>query len=192
MSGNISISNYHSFNGTMFLDSSNLTIAAGADVTFFNNSAQNSGGALLLMLSDFCIEAGASIKFINNSAFDKGGAIYVQPGIYSVVSDVSMDISSRCLFKFVNSSNSETHIIFANNSAINGVGDNVYGATLEDCQFYQSDSFIIDIVGPSSLSSASSDPQRVCLCDNRGVPQCITVSNTRKVHPGESLQSQQL
>ena len=102
MSGNVSVKNYHGFNGAMFLDSSNLTIAAGAGVTFFNNSAQNSGGALLIMLSNFYIEAGANVKFINNSANDKGGAIYIQPGVGSFVSEISININSKCLFQFIN------------------------------------------------------------------------------------------
>ncbi len=181
MSGNISIKNYHNFNGAMFLDSSNLTIAARAEVTFFNNSALNSGGALLIMLSNFYMEAGASVKFINNSANDKGGAIYIKPGVGSFVSEISIDIDSKCLFQL----SGETHVLFANNSAINGAGDDVYGATLENCQFRGTASLIIDRSGPLTLSSVSSDPQRVCLCDNHGVPQCNAVHNTKRVHPGE-------
>ena len=55
MSGNISIQNSQNLDGAIILESSNLTIAAGADVIFFNNSALNSGGALLLMFSGFYI-----------------------------------------------------------------------------------------------------------------------------------------
>ena len=188
MSGNISIKNYHYFNGAMFLDSSNLTVAAGAEVTFFNNSAENSGGALLInMLSNFYMEVGASTKFINNSANDKGGAIYVQPGIGSFVSEMSIDISSKCLFQPQFNIIGEIYVLFANSTAINGAGDDVYGATLENCQFYQTGSLVIERSGPPSLSSVSSDPQRVCLCDNYGVPQCDAVNNTRSVHPGESF-----
>ena len=130
MSGNISIENYRNLDGAVFPDSSNLTIAAGADVTFSNNSALNSGGAPLLMFSGFYIEAGASVKFVNNSAQDKGGAIYAQPGISSVV----------------------------------------HGISALPC-----------------LSSISSDPQRACLCDSHGMPQCSIVYNTKKIHPGESF-----
>ena len=167
----------------MFLDSSNLTIAAGAEVTFLNNSALNSGGALLIMLSYFYMEAVASVKFINNSANDKGGAIYVKPGVGSFASEISIDINSKCLFQL----SGETHVLFANNSAINGAGDDVYGATLENCQFHQTGLVVIDRSGPPSLSSVSSDPQRVFLCDNHGVPQCNAVNNIRRVHPGESF-----
>ena len=183
ISGNTTIKNYHNFNGAMLLDSSNLTIAAGAEMTFFNNSALNSGGALLIMLSYFYMEAGASVKFINNSANDKGGAIYVKPGVGSFVSEISIDINSKCLFQL----SGETRVLFANNSAINGAGDDVYGATLENCQFHHTGSVVIDRSGPPSLSSVSSDPQRVCLCDNHGVPQCDAVNNIRRVHPGESF-----
>ena len=109
-------------------------------------------------------------------------------GISSVLYNVFIDINSKCLFQFINSSNSETYILFANNSAANG-GDDIYGATLSSCQFYQTGSLNIriDRVGPPSLSSVSSDPQRVCLCDDHGAPQCSTIYNSRKVHPGESF-----
>ena len=72
-------------------------------MTFFNNSALNSGGALLIMLSYFYMEAGGSVKFINNSANDKGGAIYVKPGVSSFVSEISIDmaIPSACFSSVV-------------------------------------------------------------------------------------------
>ena len=37
------------------------------------------------------------------------------------------------------------------------------------------------------MSSVSSDPQRVCLCDSHGAPQCNKVNNTHQLVPGESL-----
>ena len=189
MSGNILIQNYHSLNGAMILDSSNLNITAGADVTFFNNSALNSGGALLLIYSNFYIEAGASVNFINNSANDQGGAIFVSPGIISEsIYDITIDIMvhSKCLFQLMNSSNSETYISFANNSAVNG-RDDIYGATLENCQFNQTGLLRINRSGPSNHSSVSSDPQHVCLCDNHGVPQCKSTFNNRTIYPGENF-----
>ena len=187
MSGNISIRNQHGQDGAMFLDSSNLTIAAGTNVIFFNNSALNRGGAMSLMFSVFCIETGASVKFINNSANDKGGAIYVQPGISSVLHGIpTSTMKSKCLFQLIEyNSNSETYILFANNSAGNG-GDDIYGATLEDCNF-QTDLLQIDRTGTPSISSVSSDSQRVCLCDNHGAPQCNRILNVHTVHPGESF-----
>ena len=77
------------------------------------------------------MEAGANAKFINNSSNDRG-AIYVKPDVGSFVSEISIDINSKCLFQL----RGETRVLFANNSAINGAGDDVYGATLENCQFH--------------------------------------------------------
>ena len=193
MSGNISLQNYHNLNGAMLLDSSSLIIAAGANVTFYNNTAVSNGGALHLIYSSFFIQAGASANFINNSANNLGGAIYIYPGISTAIYDITVEdnINSRCLFRFINSSTNETYIKlkFANNSAINGSGDDVYGATLKDCQYNKTDVLIkIDGVTSPSFSSVSSDPQRVCLCDKHGVPQCEKIYNPlSKVYPGESF-----
>ena len=186
MYGNISIQNSQNLNGAMILESSNLTIAAGADVIFFNNSALNSGGALLLMFSGFYIEKGTSVKFINNTANDKGGAIHVKPGISSVILGITFDVKAKCLFQLINCSNSTAEILFANNSAGNR-GDDIYGAILEECYSHQTDQLKIDRTGPPSMSSVSSDPQRVCLCDSHGAPQCNKVYNTHQLIPGESF-----
>ena len=182
--------------GALFMYSSTLTIDINGNVTFINNSALYRGGAIYLSSSIFNISAGANVVFIQNSAIDKGGAIYVEPGITSAV--VSADkLYDLCLYHMFNCYNNDStmQLVFNNNTAING-GHNIYGASLEECRTQLQDDYecplaaIIDRVNvtcSSSISSVSSDPLRICVCDH-GIPQCKNtkfIFMSSKVHPGE-------
>ena len=136
LSGNVLfVDNIGMDGGALFMHSSTLTVEADANVTFFNNSALDRGGALYLSSSTFYISDGANITFIRNSALDKGGAIYIEPGITSIVM-VSDDIYYKCPYHIFNccSKNSTVtmQIFFANNIATNG-GDDIYGASIQEC-----------------------------------------------------------
>ena len=77
-------------------------------------------------------------------------------------------------------------LVFANNTAANG-GNDMYGASLQECS---TECSMIDGVS-SSISSVSSDPLRICVCDRyNGVPQCNNpefIYMSQKVHPGETF-----
>ena len=189
LSGKVTFAN--NIEGAVILYSSTLTITSGANVNFTNNSVMDSGGAIYLNSSPFYVESGANITFVNNSAFDRGGAIFVKPGIPSdaTVSRIgrsSANFFHNCFFHPLYLNDSEITISFDRNVAGNG-GDDIYGASLEDCYSYQTDQLKIDRVGPPSVSSVSSDPLRVCLCDSHGVPQCEISKVYQNVHPGESF-----
>ena len=97
-------------------------------------------------------------------------------------------VAEKCFFKQLNCNDSEIYVFFANNSAGNG-GDDIYGASLQECLSNECNSVTFAGVTPG-ISSVSSDPQRVCLCDNNGKPQCANASFIylhRKVHPGENF-----
>ena len=174
------------YGGTMFLYSSTMSIEAGAVVMFSNNLAFNCGGAIDLYLSNLYISEGASLIFINNSAYNKGGAVYVQPGITSDVI-ISDDLDYKCFHHLVNcnKTTTTTYISFINNSATYG-GDDVYGASLHDCSFRKECSAPV-IVNSKGMSSTSSDPSRVCLCDRSGMPQCNDMYLRKNLHPGETF-----
>ena len=189
LSGQFSVVNNTNLHvGATFLYYSELLIAANANVTYANNSALSSGGALYLYLSDMYIEAGGRLNFINNSAYDKGGAIYVQPGISSISFVEGNPNLDRCFYRPLNCSEGlATYISFVNNSATNG-GDNVYGASINEC-FSSECNVTISEVNPGMLS-ASSVPQRVCVCDIYGRSRCkdpAYMSIRQDVHPGEQF-----
>ena len=192
--GNITLSGKVTFvnniDGAMYLHSLTLIIASGANINFTNNSVQGSGGAMYLYSSPFHVESGANITFANNTAFDRGGAIFIEPGIVS--SDVrerfiinndpisSLTVGHYCFITFKLLAN-EINISFDRNIARNG--DDIYGASLESCLYSD---LKINRLSTPSISSVSSNPLRVCLCDN-GVPQCNLTHMHQKVHPGESF-----
>ena len=187
LSGNILFANNTDLDeGAFFLYESLLNIAGGGNVSFVNNLALSSGGGLYLDSTPFVLVAGARMTFINNSAYDKGGGIYIKPGL-SPIPIVTIAVE-KCFFHQLNCDNGEIYILFANNSAGNG-GDDIYGASLQECLSNECNHVTVGGV-TSSISSVSSDPQRVCVCDKNGKPQC---SNTnfinihRELYPGETF-----
>ena len=188
--GNVTLSGKVTFvnniAGAMYLHSSTLTIASGANINFTNNSAMGSGGAMYLYSSHFYVKSGANITFANNTAFDRGGAIFIEPGISSDVRVSDALDHSYCFMAGPMDYDSVT-ISFDRNLARNG--DDIYGASLSDCVYSTLESLNINRLSTPSISSVSSKPLRVCLCDSDGVPRCNVTHNMRNitVHPGESF-----
>ena len=83
---------------------------------------------------------------------------------------------------------------FANNSARNG-GDDIYGGRITSELCHNTKSFetcTLSIFHESDrgLSSIASEPTRVCLCDDKGQPQCLNDSYSSvnyTLYPGESF-----
>ncbi len=69
------------------------------------------------------------------------------------------------------------------NYASNG-GDNIYGSALQRrCQDTVTTSLVLQfkiIIANFGLSSVTSNPSRVCLCNEHGVPEC---ANVRQLPP---------
>ena len=161
---------------------SNLTLSG--NILFANYSA-NIGGAMSLFLSTLNFVPGANVSFINNSANDKGGAIYIEPDVSP--SWINFDTPS-CFYHLLDCNSSAIYSLhFVNNSATNG-GDDIYGGAVSGLCMTVSKCKLTVTTDSSSLSSVSSDPIRVCACDNNSKPRC---SNTeyiymnKAVHPGE-------
>ena len=187
--------------GALYIDAGvRPTIIVGnySKLFLFNNSAFQ-GGALyntvpsLLMTT---IGYQSSIQFINNTAFDVGGAVYSQS-------------SPPCIFMITDYS---AKISFIRNHAQRGVGHHMYGASVRDrsCNAYyisyvneqgkphcldkDSDGYVnifsFDSGLNETLSPVSSAPQRVCLCDSNGKPQCANISyifTDTSVYRGETI-----
>ena len=139
----------------------------------------------------------SSIQFINNTAFDVGGVVYSQS-------------SQPCIFMITDYS---AKISFTGNYAQHGVGHHMYGASVRDAscsaQFIDflneqgkphcSDlheslhgelNISFDPDFDKTLSPVSSTPQRVCLCDSNGKPQCASISyifTNTSVYRGDAI-----
>ena len=153
--------------GAIYLSQSTIYLAIGANLTFFNNRASDEGGAIYLRQSTIDVANEANLDFINNTAGDKGGALYVDPGV------MLHDSSAYFPCFLQNFAHYAAHgtLSFTNNSATNG-GDDVYGGSLQACNVKN---YVYGI------SSVSSDPLRVCMCESpaNDKPQCSS-------HPHES------
>ena len=196
------------YGGAIYQTRSDINISEYSVVSFIGNTATSSlGGALycqdrVSLYIDMC----SNLLFYNNSA-GQGGAMYVQLfGSIKIGSDSQVEFSSNtamkfggaiyvddqtCLFTFNNSSST---VQFKNNLAKGGVGMNIYGASVKSmaCMMRSLCGKNIFRYVPSlnsSLSSVSSNPKRVCLCDSNGKPQCANISsilvNRGKVYRGE-------
>ena len=165
------------------------------NTTFVNNVGWR-GGAMYVVHPMMYFELSTNITFINNRATDVCGAIYYEGDISSLGNMPDIDvlaINTKCFFQltFENIRINNHLVYFINNSAQNG-GDNIYGGSIfEDCSFSTAYNwtarrriFYFDNMSISSLSSVSSDPKRVCLCEN-GVPKCANYSYIAS--PGEAI-----
>ena len=150
--------------------------------TLFSNNTSIKGGALLLYDSYFYLTVFSNISFFNNHAHDVGGAIHLKqrPHIQSIHNDFP-----PCFYQIksiIDILNPELNLNFKSNLASNG-GDDIYGGSLyAQCELFNSEfHFDTDFVDElfhfqnKTLSSVTSDPTRVCLCDDQGNPQCANM-----------------
>ena len=163
LSGNVTfVNNIDIYGGAVHAHSSALNITTGANVTFINNRALALGGAIFLSSAAIFVAPGANLTFVNNSAGNQGGAIYVYPGV-TTSAVIDADIVLNCFLLSNNNNHSIGSVHFADNKAVKG-GDDVYGASLLACSIINHHT--------NTVSAVSSDPLRVCLCENPVKPQC--------------------
>ena len=166
----------------------NSAIILSGMVLFENNTATR-GGAMALYASWLYFEAGISVEFTYNTAKDKGGAIFTKPDFQPYLFNHQY-MFNYCFYNMLNCDNTASRysIYFGNNSAVNG-GNDIYGGPPEKfCDIPCS--YLIEHESNEDFSSLSSDPTRICLCDDSGVPQCLTlpyIYTNCTVYPGETL-----
>ena len=192
--------------GAISAHSSNLYI--NATVIFFKNSAVEFGGAIYIVGSSVLITGNISFvsnraigggamgldgsaqlllrsplvaSFYDNKAAGYGGAIYNADSA-SVCSDFQPD----CFFaEDTDSDQRELYLNFSKNSAYQG-GSVIYGGNLEHCLVNHTTSGISFLQNVSNIISSeiSSDPLKICICENETISDC-TFSLEMKKKRGE-------
>ena len=191
--------NFTSNRGTaLYVQDSNILFEG--NITFFNNTGYD-GGAMVISGQSYVDHAenyqlNTTVNFTGNHAYHTGGAILITTG-----KDVGFP---ECFLKSCN-----LHLNFHNNTAVQG-GDDIYGGYLDqatNCNKNQSCTKSSDLTcfgeeafscikmvhmisnfTNQSLSSITSDPTRVCLCNTSGVPDCLNVlSGGIAVYPGQTF-----
>ena len=159
---------------------------------FINNTAYR-GAGLVLTESTLYIETGANVTFHRNMASNKGGAIFVEGR--PVTNGDNRNTKEHCFYQIMKENGTQI-FNFTSNSARLG-GHDIYGSPLSSyClvhdqvrsnEMLSTGMFHFD--QPKTLSSITSDPQRVCLCNDSGIPCCDEMdsifSSGYILYPGE-------
>jgi transcription initiation factor TFIID subunit 2/histone acetyltransferase MYST3 len=101
-------------------------VSISGNVIFSDNNAFSGAAFQLHSFSHIFLNKPIDIKFSNNTADNIGGAI---------TSPMTDSDASMCIIQFKDSNPSDDFkISFSNNSALNGIGNNIFAAPLYDCQ----------------------------------------------------------
>ena len=170
---------------------SNITVSGG--LTFSNNTAFAGTAFILIKDSILTSAENSHIYFLNNHATNIGGVFYIASNsVYLFnVSYGTLYPRSTC-FLNIEGSRFHSRFTFANNSAGIG-GDILYGGEVAfglDGEWNCLESFKnISNISQNGLSVVSSDPLRVCLCNETGQPDCPVLIDPKPytIYPGQTI-----
>ena len=183
----------------------NVTLTFSRMVNFTNNVATHGGGGVYLGLKcTVSILPKTTVYWENNHAM-LGGAIYVHdPSPISYCTSVAALVpKEECFFQLPGQTlSSGIHVkhVFKNNSA-DDAGSVLYGGAIDNCKLTDLDSHssgkVFDMIvhieddnDYNTTSNISSEPLRICPCENN-LPNC-SIDNRhfypRTVYPGETFQ----
>ena len=170
--------------------------ASNSDLFFygrakFSDNYSRNGGAITLVSSLMCVSVNATVEFNRNFARWLGGAIYISEQERKTITQCGIISCSIQLLEQEHTNCQWFSITFNQNKA--GIAGNAiyedYTSASQKCLicFTPNTSYLYTYSGvndSSDLSSFTSDPTRVCLCDN-GIPDCFKARVSISVHPGE-------
>ena len=156
------------------IESYNSGVTLAGD-TLFSNNTSSRGGALFLYESFLYVAMNSNTSFFKNQAQEVGGAIYLKQRTYMPFDTYD---SPPCFYQITSDSlmdSPKLNLNFKSNSAAGG-GDDIYGGSHKGCRNSNySDHTKIFHFQDKTLSSVTSDPTRVCLCNEQGTPQCANM-----------------
>ena len=190
---------YANTGSSIWAYNSNFTLSG---TIVFNNNAAYEGGALAFYgESNVYIANNTNVTLLNNTAENVGGAIFVRNPLPYVTHSCFLQFQYRTSSQDIGCrSLPQCNINFINNTAKKG-GNAIYGAYMYGCildvpHCFKLDPLIrdshylhFDPSLESDLSVISSDPTRVCLCED-GKPNCTLTFNNGsnyKHYPGEEF-----
>ena len=187
------------FRGAGVLAADSHLLVSGS-ISFVENLAvDNGGGCSLTADSTLFFDPSSLISFTNNTA-QFGGAIAVEDSVgyvYCTPTDVLLPVT-ECFFQLSPENlfpfTPNASLYFDGNSATEAGGD-IFGGAVDACFIMDSDD--IPILGQPSFDlltaankgnlSISSEPIRICVCDN-AVPDCNKTRLQREMFPGGTIQ----
>ena len=174
------------------IKSYNSRVTLAGDTLFSNNNSTR-GGALFLYESFLYLAMNSSTSFFNNYAQEVGGAIYVKqrPHFDLNVLNNPPCFYQTCLLFVSPEMNLTFKSNFASGGGDDIYGGSLYTPCrlFNTHRNKFATSLRIFHFQDKTLSSVASDPTRVCLCDDQGTPQCASMKYIyRKLpprYPGE-------
>ena len=172
--------------------------------TFDNNAAGRRGGGIAISGdSEISFRHLTELRFTNNSA-SRGGAMAVDdrnPFAYCVSLDIPVFTATRCFYQFPSHRSEElpptdVAVFFETNNA-SEAGADLYGGLVDICYLEVQDNEFNPPSGLPSLATViqgehnievSSDPIRVCVCEDDIIANCSIESVDRRVFPGGIIQ----
>ena len=165
------------------------SIIVSGSVMFANNTASVGAAVMLQQSSVITVTRSSHLIFISNHATFVGGAIYVDTNTFYQSTDTgNIDLASVCMLEIQD----DARIQFINNSGESG-GDVVYGGHMGIASAYDGSNCLktfkqVSIINQTNtMSTISSQPSRVCVCDSTGHPDCLKIFHRRTLYPGESV-----
>ena len=188
-------------NGVTVLQLSDVDLHFLGNTTISNNTGI-SGGAMVLSNTTMWLNNGTHIRFINNTASEVGGAILVTSEVPLSVYASQLNYPP-CFYQLtsepLDNKTLPVSVTFSGNKARRG-GDDIYGAALQsNCKMTpnrQISSYMVQDkifqFDTRTLSSISSNPKRVCLCESKEPvcvidPSIVTNYLNVSVTPGEKF-----
>ena len=193
--GHLKVSGNRAESGGITADNSNVVITGTA--IFSDNHAAN-GGGLSLITSLLRVSPKATVEFSRNHAEGLGGAIYISKPRTRYTCDSLKSTASICSIQVLHDEYPITCKLFSLSFSQNKAdiaGNAIYGGQTAACVPSDtcfncpvpdvSEIFQYHGVNDSSdLSNFTSDPTRVCFCEN-GRPDCYKTLTNITVYPGE-------
>ena len=186
-------------NGTGIVAFHTYHLRFSGQMKFLNNSAYR-GSGLVLTESPLYIDHTTSITFYGNLASNKGGGILVEG--HSVTAEDNPATIQHCFYQIKGKNGTQKFNFTANFASLGG--HDIYGSPLASyCLAYYDPSDHQAIIIRSyeqleanmfhfqskTLSSITSDPQRVCICNDSYSPVCDDVDSIflsgYTLYPGE-------
>ena len=187
-------SNFSNNTGTAILADDSQVFFHG-NSCFTGNLGYSGGGIALYGNSLIHLSPITFLDFVANEADNTGGAIFVANTVRTL-------LRSLCFFQLYNvleyqietgDPNFPMGVTFLDNHA-QLAGNDVYGDSLENCLVkYNGNSrkgwrgFQQWFTSKSGFPDVSSDPSRVCLCNETGQPNCTAVYHPLTIRPGEQF-----
>ena len=181
---------FHSNQATAILAARSTVFMAG-HVEFINNSGYQGGALALYGFSRLTVtKSNTHLSFTQNSASNVGGAIYVLENFVPY----TQPFPNPCFFR-IEEDAQNLSFVFVNNTAVNG-GNAIYGESIENCssgsdvgspiggQVLAWPAFSFEPDLETDISVITSDPSRVCMCEN-GWPDCRRAHLNASAIPGE-------